>query len=81
PSGIRDDLRATARTILHAIGGDPTRGTADVPGPYAAVLRAVATDGVTPHGDRDAWALRERLGAVGRAAFGAPGFFPILPRR
>jgi hypothetical protein len=77
---VRDDLRMSARALAAAMGGNPTTGEVAAPEPYAAVLHAVATFGRTPQGDGDAWSIRERLDAVGRAAFGAPRFRPLVPK-
>lgn len=81
PTSKGEDLRTSARTIVWALGGDPSRGLAEVPAPYAAVLRAVVNEGATPQGDADAWAIRDRLGAVAEASFGPPAFCPLIPRR
>lgn len=76
---VRADLQAAGRTIVHAVGGDPTTGTVDAPAPYARALRALVQEGGVG-GARDAWALREAFGATAHEAFGRPAFCPILPR-
>lgn len=73
------DLRMSAQVVAYALGGDFAKAkvSALVPAPLAALVAEVA------HGrfGEDAWALRERVGDVGRQLFGPPSFHPLeLPR-
>ncbi|MFL5345648.1 MAG: hypothetical protein ACJ8AT_12680 [Hyalangium sp.] len=73
------DLRMSARCIAWVLGGDAARGEvpAAVPRPLAALIRRVASEG-PEHSLEAAWTLRERVGEVGRAAFGPPAFHPLV---
>lgn len=71
PIGPRGDVVASARTVQWLLTGAATTPP-DVPPPYARVLRAAAGGELD-----DAWALREELGAVARAAYGRPAFLPL----
>jgi len=68
------DVAMSARAILFVLGArDDGRLPSGVPAPLAALLESAA-DG---RGELDAWALRERVGAVGRQVFGRPTFCPL----
>jgi hypothetical protein len=78
---ISGDLAMSARCVAVLLGGDPTgRGLpAAVPTALAEMLRTFAA-AQTPARD-DAWSLRERLGELAQAVFGAPAFCPIVMPR
>jgi hypothetical protein len=74
--GARADLAMSARCMTYALGGDPQTGEtpSQVPPPLAALLRAVADEAEAAE---DAWALRERVGALAQEVFGPPSFHPV----
>jgi hypothetical protein len=73
------DLRMSARCMAWVLGGEPERGEVpgSVPRPLAALIRRVASEG-SEASLEPAWTLRERVGEVGRAAFGPPSFHPLV---
>ena len=76
---FKADIQAAARTIAHAVGGDPATGVIDAPAPYSRAIQALVRDGALD-GAPDAWAIREAIGPIAGAAFGKPAFCPLLPR-
>lgn len=73
------DLVMSARCIASILGGNPVDGSlpAAVPAPLAALLRRVAMSDPFSNTEK-AWALREELGRLADAVFGAPQFNPIV---
>ena len=70
---VAPDVAATARSLIHVLGGDPARGTLplSVPEPLGVLLsRHADPDDRT----EDAWQLLERVGAAGREAYGPPAY-------
>lgn len=68
------DVAMSARAIQFVLGADEDgRLPSGVPEPLAELLESAA-DG---RGELEAWALRERVGAVGRQVFGRPTFCPL----
>jgi hypothetical protein len=72
------DLAMSARCVAFLLGGDALGHglPAAVPAPLAELVRELAT-AKTP-APLDAWSLRERLGDLAQALFGAPAFCPIV---
>jgi hypothetical protein len=73
------DVQMSAQAVAFALGGDFATGAlpATVPAPLAALVAQVAEG----RAGEDAWALRERVGALSRELFGPPSFHPLeLPR-
>jgi hypothetical protein len=68
PSAVAADLRESARAVGFVLDGS------DTPVSVAQLLVDVAR---RPEDHTDAWALRERVGEVARAAFGPPTFIPF----
>ncbi len=60
-----DDVRASARVFAALLG-------AGAPQPLASLCTDIAARGGEP------WALRERVGELGRTLFGAPKFHPLV---
>lgn len=73
------DVQMSARCIAFLLGADTSRWTLPgrVPEPLAKLVSSVARASKlsTLEG---AWTLRERVGEVGRAAFGPPKFHPLV---
>lgn len=79
PATVADDLTMTARCVLRALGGDPSRGTlpASLPAPLRAQIeRYIDPDAGAARTD-DAWALKEAVGTAGKAAYGPPRYHPF----
>ena len=60
------DVAMSARAIEYVLGAG------DVPAPLAELVAEVGAAG-----EGDAWAVRERVGAVGQQVFGRPTFCPV----
>ena len=67
------DLAMLARSIVHALGGEPTRVPSHVPAPLAALLAEQAA-GSAALGALD---LSRKVSAVARECFGAPQFVKL----
>ena len=69
------DLRMTARSLIHVLGGDPVRGTLplSVPEPLSVLLSRHADPDARGRSE-DAWDLLERVGDAGREAYGPPAY-------
>lgn len=68
------DVVMSARTLQFVLGADDGgRLPAPVPAPLAELLEETAAG----RGELEAWALRERVGALGRELFGPPAFCPL----
>jgi hypothetical protein len=78
--GPEDDLRMSARSLIALLGGEPEEAVVpgSVPAPLALLLRQVARGEYTPGEGDMAWTLRGRVGEVGSAVFGPPGFHPLV---
>ena len=78
PATVADDLTMTARCVLRALGGDPSKGT--IPDALPAPLRAqleLYLDPTARARTDDAWALKDHVGAAGKAAWGPPRYHPF----
>lgn len=73
PVSTRTDLAMSARVVLRVLGGEPERAPGSVPAPLASLLEETARG----EGEGDAWALKDRLDAAAREAFGPPRFVPF----
>ena len=73
------DLIMSACCISAILGGDPGGASlpAAVPVPLASIVRRVAQGDPTASPGKDAWRIREELGAIANQVFGAPRFIPI----
>lgn len=68
------DVSMSARAIQFVLGADAGgRVPSGVPAPLAELLESVANG----RGELEAWALRERLGALAQQLFGRPTFCPL----
>jgi len=67
------DVAMSACAIAFVLGGDAGRLPRSVPAPLAELIDAAAAG----RGELDAWALRERIGAVAHQVFGPPAFCPL----
>jgi hypothetical protein len=69
------DITAMARSVIHVLGGDPSRATLPfaVPEPLGVLLSQHADPQASDRSE-DAWELLERVGAAGRAAYGPPAY-------
>jgi hypothetical protein len=75
------DLIMSARSMIDILGGNPMDGSlpTSVPKRLAGVIKQIAlADPATEK--KDAWAIREELGAIAADLFGPPQFIPILMR-
>jgi serine/threonine protein kinase len=73
------DLAMSARTIIAALGGDPTSSSLPLAVPRdltKAVQRVAHLDPAAP--SESAWELREMLGDLAKRAFGEPQFCPLI---
>jgi hypothetical protein len=74
------DLAQAARSVAYALGADDDGVLPrSVPQPLRELLADVADEAEVRPARKagDAWALRERVGAVARDLFGAPSFHPL----
>ena len=76
----RADLIMSARCVAFALGGDGRSGRVPdtIPAPLAGLLAEVAADNPPPGRTVTAWQLRETVGEIARACFGAPSFHPLI---
>jgi hypothetical protein len=76
PLAAADDVRMSARAVGFALGGDGPELTlpSAVPEELARLVRETADEARTPP---DPWALRQRVGELGKRLFGGPHFRPL----
>jgi hypothetical protein len=75
----RADLVMSARCLIRALGGDPSRGS--VPGFVPARLAELISTTAAPPSwaglTDDAWELKERVSAAAHEGFGSPKYHPF----
>ena len=73
PLSAASDLTMSARCVARLLGGSADRVPTSVPSPIGALVEEHAAG----RGGDDAWALRQRLGAAARTAYGPPQYHPF----
>jgi hypothetical protein len=73
PPSAATDITTSARVIARLLGGTAERVPPSVPTPLGSLVERVAAGA----GGDDAWALRQEVGSVARAAYGPPRFHPF----
>lgn len=74
------DLMMSARCMVSILGGNPATGTLPkaVPALLAQLVQQIALTDPARSSGEDAWSIRQKLGTIADAVFGAPQFIPIL---
>jgi serine/threonine protein kinase len=74
------DLVMSARCMVAILGGDPATGSLPTSVPYrlADIIQRISLADPVNLKRKDAWTIREELGAIASEVYGAPQFIPIV---